>query len=212
MKKLSFILLLLPNLAFAGGPKWTYPTVRGLDDEMSNVYHDIKNPIINVGNASTMTITSNLTVPNGVASTDAAAFGQIFSGFQAPIFATTASATTTTSNVYQLTGLSAPITLKLISHRVRITVSVQARTDNAATANVFLTLMRNASNLLGGNGFVNVGGLGVLQDHSSFTFIDSPSSISVLTYAVYIKNDDNATTVRFNVGTATTSILLEEIL
>ena len=58
MKKLIWLLCLLPSVALANGPKYTYPEVPGLDDEMNNIYHDIKNPVINYGTASTMTITN----------------------------------------------------------------------------------------------------------------------------------------------------------
>lgn len=55
----SFFLLLIPSLALAGGPKYTYPNVRGLDDEMNNVYHDINNPHINYAVVSSMTFNQN---------------------------------------------------------------------------------------------------------------------------------------------------------
>lgn len=67
--KILPLILLLPALAFAGGPKSTFPEPRGLDAEMANIYHDIANPVINIGTASTMTVTflnvSSITL-NGV--------------------------------------------------------------------------------------------------------------------------------------------------
>lgn len=42
MKKILFALLLWPSFCLADGPKWSYPDVRGLDDEMNNIYHDIR--------------------------------------------------------------------------------------------------------------------------------------------------------------------------
>ena len=51
MRKL--FLIFLPSLVFAGGPKYTYPTPRGLDDEMHNIYGTLapKNttPVIFIG-------------------------------------------------------------------------------------------------------------------------------------------------------------------
>lgn len=64
MKKLMFIVLLFPSICFANGPKYTYPEVPGLDDEMNNIYHDLKYPNILNGTASTFTIT-NLTFTAG---------------------------------------------------------------------------------------------------------------------------------------------------
>jgi len=58
-------MLAIPSVAFAGGPKSTFPYPRGLDAEFIQVYHDIANPVINVGSASTMTITSLVGVTDG---------------------------------------------------------------------------------------------------------------------------------------------------
>lgn len=63
-----FLILFVCSTAWAGGPKYTYPTVRGLDDEMNNIYHDLKYPIINSAVASTLTINSSLLIPDGSAS------------------------------------------------------------------------------------------------------------------------------------------------
>jgi len=43
MKMAIFIFLLWSTLAMGSGPKYTYPTPRGLDDEIQNIYHDIAN-------------------------------------------------------------------------------------------------------------------------------------------------------------------------
>jgi hypothetical protein len=57
MRKL-LLLMFLTYPVFAGGPKYTYKTPPGLDDEMSNLYHDIKNPIVNNETVSTGTATN----------------------------------------------------------------------------------------------------------------------------------------------------------
>jgi hypothetical protein len=48
-----FLLILLPTMAFAGGQKYRYPSPRGLDDEMQNIYQNIPNknttPAIYIG-------------------------------------------------------------------------------------------------------------------------------------------------------------------
>jgi hypothetical protein len=86
LKKLTFIALLLPSICLAGGPKYTYRDTPGLDDEMNNVYHDIKYPVIQYGSVSSETVTfitassgtiSSLYVPVnlGVGSKDPTQFG-----------------------------------------------------------------------------------------------------------------------------------------
>jgi len=57
----AFLIFFLCSTAWAGGPKYTYPSPKGMDDEMNNIYHDLKYPNIINGTASTMTVT-NLTV------------------------------------------------------------------------------------------------------------------------------------------------------
>lgn len=61
MKKL-LVLFLMTSPLFGAGPKNRFEDPR-VNDEYQNVYKDIKNPIINYGQASSMTIT-NLTVTN----------------------------------------------------------------------------------------------------------------------------------------------------
>ena len=98
MNKWPLILLFLPMLVWGGGPKYTYPYQRGLDDEMQNIYHDIKNPSINNGNASTMTITNLI----GTKTNDSAAIGNIGEYVESVV-----GGTSLTTNVYQdLTSIS----------------------------------------------------------------------------------------------------------
>lgn len=41
------LLLLLPSIVFGvNGPKYTYPTPRGLDDEMHNIYNNMPNKAV----------------------------------------------------------------------------------------------------------------------------------------------------------------------
>lgn len=80
-------MFLVQGLSWASCPLWTYPENHKLDAEVNNICKSITNPIINFatissGTAVNLTVTSEtvktrLTVPNGVAATDAAAFGQI---------------------------------------------------------------------------------------------------------------------------------------
>ncbi len=76
MKKWILLLVLGSSPVLAAGPKYTYPTPRGLDDEMQNVYHDIKFPTIStatiqnetvsVSSISTMTVSNSIIAFNGI--------------------------------------------------------------------------------------------------------------------------------------------------
>src|SRR5216684_1363363 len=91
--------------------------------------------------SSNLNLGSNkiVSLANGTASTDAAAFGQIFTGFQALVQATTTSATTTTSSTYQSTALAATITPTSSSHRIKISVSGNITNFDGSLTNVFMT-------------------------------------------------------------------------
>jgi len=65
MRRWPLIVAILPSLALAGGPKYSYPTPRGLDDEMRNIYWNISNPTINTATISTATISNLKGVTDG---------------------------------------------------------------------------------------------------------------------------------------------------
>ena len=183
--------------------------VERLEIDTTNVYSYLP---LNMGPSSNHKI---INLANGTASTDAAAFGQIptiYAGFQAPVQATTTSSTATTNNTYTVTALTANITPTSSSHRIKITVTGSLRTANGAAADAFATLARGGTNILTATGFVEVSATaGIAINPTSCCYIDSPASTSALTYAVYIKNDDNATSVSWNAGGQTSTIILEEI-
>lgn len=153
---------------------------------------------------------------NGSSSTDAAAFGQIFTGFQAPVQATTTTATTVTSSTFTSTALAASITPTSSSHRIKITLSGTISIGDVTRGN-YLTIFRGASNLAGSSGFLLVadasGPTGSLIFPTSIVYIDSPASTSSTTYTVYIRNDNNTESIAFpGVGGSTGVIVLEEIV
>lgn len=68
MKKLIFILLLMPSIGLGAQKKWTYPENPKLDDEITNIYNGIANPVINTGQATKLTV-SSLTVTGIIGTT-----------------------------------------------------------------------------------------------------------------------------------------------
>jgi hypothetical protein len=150
---------------------------------------------------------------NGTASTDAAAFGQIYGGFQAPIQATTATSTTTTSATYVDTNITASITPTSASHRVKVTVSTVIDSLNTG-AYPIITLVRDSTDLaLNSNGFAN-GSVTSTQPSlfpASICYIDTPATTSATTYKVQLKSSLAINTVQAICG-ATSVIILEEIV
>ncbi len=156
---------------------------------------------------------------NGTAATDAAAFGQIYYGFQAPIQATTQTQFATASNTFGATHLSAAITPTSSSHRIKITISGDFQVSNGATpAAGFLSIFRDSTNLGDAtSGFTTsfsaISISKITRVPVSVTYIDSPATTSARTYAVYICNSDGATTVAFPSASLPLCVItLEEIV
>lgn len=151
---------------------------------------------------------------NGTAATDAAAFGQIFEGFQAPVQVTDTTNTNTTSSTFTNTATAASITPTSSSHRIKITVSGTFYNNAASTTNAQATIKRGSTNLGGTNGFATLHSsvAQMLNVPISIVFIDSPATTSSTTYTVAIRSSDNSSDVEWNVLANTAVIVLEEIV
>lgn len=149
---------------------------------------------------------------NGTAATDAAAFGQIYYGFQAAILGTTTGSTTNATTSYVDTGLTATITPTSSAHRIKVTICASGF-DNTAAVVTAITLARGGTNILSSTGFavtVNAG-TNVNPANASYSYIDSPASTSALVYTTQIKSV-SAGTARSNPQGFTQTIILEEIV
>lgn len=139
---------------------------------------------------------------------------KIYCGFQAPVFATTTSVTSVTSNSYTNTNLAASITPTSSSHRIKITLSGALETALTTDA-AKLSIKRGSTEVTSG------GALAVLRSPAassdrvtvSVVYVDSPATTSSTTYTVCILSSDNTNTVRFPSNDGDTAcILLEEIV
>jgi len=150
---------------------------------------------------------------NGTSATDAAAYGQI-KYIQAPVQALKTTSFSTTSSTYQDTGLSASITPTSSSSRIKVTFSGVARTANGTNSGVAITVKRGSTDLATnslGFSYGDVGGNTAGQSYPvNFCFIDSPATTSAVAYNVFIKNEDNATTVAL-ANVAQCQIIAEEV-
>lgn len=161
------------------------------------------------GGALAMAANKITGLANGTTSTDAAAFGQIYYGFQAPVQSTSTTAFTTTSSTFQTTNCSAAITMTNSAHRVKITATGTVRNANAAN-NCNVSLFRDSTNLGAAQGFIEVN-VGISHFPGCISYIDSPGDTSAHTYSVKVASGDNINTVGFGNG-LTTVIILEEIV
>lgn len=150
---------------------------------------------------------------NGTASTDAAAYGQIFYGLQKSSQCTVAVASSTAVTSFVPTNLTCQITPTSSSSRIKITVETDANAQDN-TVDGFATIERGTTNLGASNGFKvwNTGsGTGTQTVPLSMAYIDSPATTSATTYTVYIKSDNGAKAIGINGANRTAVMILEEI-
>lgn len=218
----TFLILLLGMPCLASGPKYVGSATDPLTyQEFQNVYQDIRNPSIAYGMAqlltvSTITLVSSATIVNlNVTTINGAAY--TVGGFQAAVTSTTITATTTTSSSFQLTTLGATITPTSSSHRIKIHVSGSIQNNNPSLSGAYVTIKRGSTNIAGTSGFADLqssgGGLSVVvKCPVAFNTIDNPGTTSPVSYAVYVSNDNNSTTVGFNPDGVSAFMILEEVL
>jgi len=153
---------------------------------------------------------------DGTAPTDAVTLEQISRLLIPASQLTAVSAFSTASTTYQITPLSITYTPISTSSRIKISVTCMLETENSANSPVFMTIMRNSTDLggPGGTGFVSMGIASLSTDDISpatVIFIDSPATMSPIVYAVFIKTGNVATTVHFNPGLQRAVMIIEEV-
>ena len=153
---------------------------------------------------------------NGTAPADAITLEQVSRLLIPASQLTSVTTTTTTSSTYTVTSLLINYTPTSASSRIKLTVTGCIETTNSAASPIFVTLKRGSTDIGPGSGlgFIQFGNPAVSTDQigpMSITYIDSPATTSMIAYAVFIRNTDNATTVRFNPASQTAVMILEEI-
>ena len=119
---------------------------------------------------------------------------------------TTTRSSTSTSFVTASNSLSVDITPSATSSKIFVQVSFEALTNSGARG--FWTIYKDSTDLGDSNGMASID-QSVDGGSVSMTFLDSPSSTSELTYAVYIKT--NGTSCSMNANNTKGSIVVMEI-
>jgi hypothetical protein len=153
----------------------------------------------------TITIPSGATITN---SGTATGFGKVLQ----VVSATDATGRSTASTTYVTVSntLTVSITPSSVSNKVLV---FGHSTLNIVGANklAYLTVYRDATNIASTNGFANqFSADGGEYSSNGFSFLDSPSSTSALTYQVYIKAESGGTAI-MNANATTSAITVMEI-
>lgn len=192
MKRALCILIFLCSPALAEGPIFHHAD-KYLDQEIKNIYNDIRGPRIGVGSASTMTVAqlnvSTITISGTPANAnDAAKFSQI-KYFQIVTSSSTAS-TSTTSTTFVDTVLKRNITPTSASSKILILAASEIG-GLVASKSAFITIARNGTDLSGGSGFssdILVNASGAFRQPWAAAYLDSPATTSATSYSIQIKN------------------------
>ena len=125
--------------------------------------------------------------------------------------ASTGNGSTTSSSYAPATGLSASITPSSTSSKILVLVNSSAFTSSSSTEGAY-TIYRGGSNIGDANGISRAyAGNSDMIFPLSMHILDSPSSTSSVTYAVYMKRTQGSGTVQNNLRACTQSVTLMEI-
>jgi hypothetical protein len=116
---------------------------------------------------------------------------------------TTTTDFSTTSNTFQLSNLTVSITPTSSSNKVLV-MAYGPFATNTSGVNCFATIARGGSSILGTSGgcFLRLTATGLSIDGItvSMAAFDSPATTSATTYAVYVRNNDNTSSIFFGNG------------
>jgi hypothetical protein len=152
---------------------------------------------------------SGITFPNSSVQASAGSVLQVVQG-------TTSSGTSTTSTNFGTTGLTATITPKFSTSKILIIVSLSTQiTNNGGSAGLGLAVYRNGSSVYSDPAAYASMYMGTVSGANPRTrlplnYLDSPSSTSSTTYAIYF-NSFNGQVSQVNPDGQTSFITLMEI-
>lgn len=185
---------------------------------VSGVTSAIQTQINTKAPTASPTFTGTVTVPNGVGPTTAAAFGQIggtagtnAAGYILGTILTIATGTTTASGGNQAsftdTGLSASITLKSATSKVRISISQNGTAFNSGQ--LAIQVLRTATSIFSSVMFEQNAN-SVIDVALPIFLYDSPATTGSVTYKTQYRNAGSGSVAVQNLN-ETSTIILEEI-
>ena len=172
------------------------------DTAGNNIINESSDTITIGASGDTITIPSGATITNSGTATGFGG-GKVLQVLTATDITTRS--TTSTSFVTASNTLSINITPSATSSKIFIQTSFEVLTNSGARG--FWTIYKDSTHLGHNNGMFSVNASNDVA--GSLTFLDSPSSTSELTYAVYMKT--NGTTCSMNANTVKGSIVVMEI-
>jgi hypothetical protein len=185
--------------------------------EIDTEFTAIASAVSSKADSNSPTFTGTPTAPTASVGTNTTqlattAFVQAVGGRIAQTVVGTAGAAYTTSSSYTSTGMTATITPSSTSSKILILAHAMLWQTNvyAGGTNGWVALYKNGSNLVSGSNWALVNDSGTSYGAYAISHLDSPASISALTYAIYFKT--NGGDIAHNSDGNAGSIILMEIL
>ncbi len=207
--KILALMLLLATPVLAGGPKYSYKDQPLLDDEVQNIYHDIRNvfsgtiPSVKI---STITLVSSATITNLTVGT------LTTSGTLGRIKQIAQFTTTTTSSTVSATQIASNLTISITPTSTGSTIFVfmsGLAVTNAAGSLAQISMKRGATDLSGGNLFSSFGSsAGTARNNVTIMWPDNPNTTSATTYTLTFASSDG-NSVTFGNGQEQVAFLVE---
>ena len=158
---------------------------------------------INITSGNSLTIDSGATITN---SGTASGFGKVLQVVQG----TYSTQTSTTSNSWTSTGLTASITPSSTSNKILIMASMGAVYTSAATIQGAFKIFRDSTSLSGSQLSQVYGNNSSIEGNEYIQYLDSPSSTSSITYDIRFLEYGSGT-IYVNLNNSTSVIILMEI-
>lgn len=183
--------------------------------ELDTEFNNLAVAIATKADLASPTFTGTPTAPTASVGTNTTqiattAFVQAAGGRIAQTVVGTAGTAYTTSSSYTSTGMTATITPTSTSSKILILAHAMLwQTNYYAGANSWVALYKNGSNLVPGSNWAMVFSQYNSYGSYAISHLDSPASISALTYAIYFRTTGDAA---HNGDGAAGSIILMEIL
>jgi len=175
------------------------------DTAGNNIINESSDTITIGASGDTISIPSGATIANSGTATGFAGTGRIIQTVQA----TDGSLLSSSSTSYVDTGLSASITPGATSSKILVLVSMGVfGADAAGSAGAAIKLLRDSTDLIihssmGAHPTITY----IYTAGTSFSYLDSPSSTSSLTYKTQFKSNGGETFATDNGSTATITLL-----
>ena len=202
MKKLLYLLVLLPSILLAEGPLFRHKEPEK-QQEFENVYKDLRWTSFLKSNTSGQMLIGQGSGVTPVWQSQVNIM-QIATG-------TLTTDTSTTNGTFTASGLTVSITPTSTSSKILILCSGSA--NSGASNTVRVTLARGTTNLGGSLGFQSVQSAGATAMRNTFSmvYLDSPLTTSATSYNLYFLSGDAATTVEILATNRPVQIVAVEI-